>query len=375
MPTNKRRDLLGADSSAPRLVHLSESRSDPAWDDFVASAPGGHHVQTSTWAEVKASLGWEAVRVAITDASGVVAGAQILARRVPVLGRVGYLDKGPLAPPDDPALIDLVLDAVDTAVRRRRIRLLIVQPPAGHSLLVERLGQRGFGASYVKAALGATVVVDLDRDLDEILAAMKRKTRYNIRKGLRSDLTIRTGEQADVAVFHRLLEETSRRQGFECTPLSSLEDMYRLMAPGGNLELLIAELDGKPLAGIINIAFADSVIYKRGAWSGLRGDLHPNETLHWEAMRRAKDRGFRYYDFDGIERAAAEAALADEPLPAKTLQSVNRFKLGFGGEVVLLPAAHSYLYDPLLRWGHDTVYPRLAGVRFVKRAVRRFRTH
>lgn len=44
-------------------ICCSTAEDDPAWDAFVASLPGGSHVQTSMWARVKAVVHWRAVRI------------------------------------------------------------------------------------------------------------------------------------------------------------------------------------------------------------------------------------------------------------------------------------------------------------------------
>ena len=44
-------------------VEVREGQSDPEWDNWVAAAPGGHHLQTSGWGYVKAGAGWHARRI------------------------------------------------------------------------------------------------------------------------------------------------------------------------------------------------------------------------------------------------------------------------------------------------------------------------
>ena len=69
------------------------------------------------------------------------------------------------------------------------------------------------------------------------------------------------------------------------------------------------------------ISFGDTVVYKRGGWSGRHGDHRPNEFMHWSAMLWAQQNRYRYYDFDGVYP--------------------NQFKLGFGGAV--LDRANTYV--------------------------------
>jgi peptidoglycan pentaglycine glycine transferase (the first glycine) len=353
-------------------VVTSQNHDDPAWDAFVGEAPGGHHVQTSLWGEVKREAGWDVVRFVAWMGDEIVGGGQISTKLVAGLGRIGFLDRGPLAVAE-PEVRGRVVDAIDDVVRAHRIRMLVVQPPETDPAMAECLGSAEFGDSHIKTSLGATVVVDLEPTMEQMLASMKSKTRYNVRKALKSPLSVRVGDAGDLETFHAMLADTGRRQGFTPMSVGQLEAMHRSLAPSGGFELLLAELEGEAVAGIVTIGFADRVVYKRGAWGGCHGEHRPNERLHWEAMARAKQRGFRFYDFDGIERDAAEAVLNGHPVPAEAVESVTRFKLGFGGEVVLLPAARTYLPNRPLRWVHDVVYPRISELRSVKRLVRRLR--
>ena len=59
-------------------VGLSQGLTDPAWDRFVAGAAGGGHLQTTAWARVKATLGWDATRIAVWSGDELVAGCQVL---------------------------------------------------------------------------------------------------------------------------------------------------------------------------------------------------------------------------------------------------------------------------------------------------------
>ncbi|HLU09789.1 MAG TPA: peptidoglycan bridge formation glycyltransferase FemA/FemB family protein, partial [Oceanobacillus sp.] len=67
------------------------------WDAFVTAHPRAHILQLSTWAGQKRPYGWESARVALAENDQIVAGAQILFRRLPFrLGTMAYLPMGPL---------------------------------------------------------------------------------------------------------------------------------------------------------------------------------------------------------------------------------------------------------------------------------------
>jgi lipid II:glycine glycyltransferase (peptidoglycan interpeptide bridge formation enzyme) len=344
-------------------------QADDEWDAVVEAA-GARHAQTAAWGRVKAATDWRAERVEVRRDGRIVAGAQVLSRRLPVLGRLGYLDGGPVVV--DPFAADAVADAVVAQCRRARIRNLVVDLPEGAEAMVDPLRRRGFVPSQVKTALAATLVVDLTQSEEEILAAMRSSTRRNIRKGERAGTVVRRGGPDDLPVVAELFGATADRQGFIAADERYLRTLYDELDPRGQCVLMIAEAEGAPVSAMLGIVFGDRIVYKRGGWSGTHGDARPNEVMHWAAMQWAKAAGLRRYDFDGIEPAVARAIAHGTQGPEPT--HVTRFKLGFGGEVVLLPDSLAYLPNRVVRLGYTRVFPRVRRLKVVKRGLKRLRS-
>ena len=350
-------------------AYVSDAADAPEWDDFLAVVPGGHHVQSSLWGRVKATVGWQAVRVLVQREEHLVAGAQMLVRQLPLGGAVGYVPKGPLCPADDPALLELVVTELHRVARARRVRFLILQPPDNGEAFSHRLQARGFRPSSFEAFPTATVLVDLSQDEETLLANMKSKTRYNIRLGLRKGMTARLGSVEEMAAFYAILRSTGERQDFSVNEEAYYLQTARIFGERDHFKLFVAEYEGEIVSAMFAIAFGDTVLFKRGGWSGKQGARRPNEVMHWTAIQWAKAAGYRYYNFEGIDPEAARAQLAGEPLDGDLVNSVTRFKLGFGGEVRLLPGVYDYVYNPVARWGYRTLYPRLKASGLLDRAL------
>jgi lipid II:glycine glycyltransferase (peptidoglycan interpeptide bridge formation enzyme) len=263
--------------------------------------------------------------------------------------------------------LEAVMSGIEELAGRERVRYLKLQPPAGRDDVATALDTRGLVPSDLEAAPVATTRVDLRGRPEELLAAMRSATRRNIRRAERNGVTIRPGDATDLPLFSSLIQETSRRQGFAAYPARYYEEMWRAFGPGGHARLLVAERDGEALSALLVIAFADSAVYKMGAWSGRARELRPNELAHWAAMRWARERGHRWYDFEGIDRGTADALRRGEDSPEAA--GVTRFKLGFGGEVAFFPQARDYAYGhilgPPLRWAA----PRLGRYRALAHRV------
>lgn len=366
----------------PGQVRVSEDVEDPAWDAFLAVTPGGHHTQTSLWAQVKVPVGWRVARIIVTREGQIVAGAQVLLRALPLAGAVGYVPRGPLCAVDEPELTVLVMDELLRLARVRRVWYLAVQPPCNGEALAGVLSGWGLRPSLREVEPTATVVLDLNRSEDDLLAAMKIRTRYNVRLALRKGIVVRQGTESDIPAFHRLLLATGGRQGFSPHPEEYFLRVWRVLGSRGHAKLFLADYEGETLSALFLIAFGPSVYAWRAAWSGRHGSRRPNEAVQWGAIRWARSQGYQHYDFEGIdprlardlaEREADGRGAPDERKEAKPIprsgddlpvtankETVATFKLGFGGRIVFSPGAYEYVPNPLLRWGYQTLIPGMA---------------
>jgi lipid II:glycine glycyltransferase (peptidoglycan interpeptide bridge formation enzyme) len=343
-------------------VDLVGGTEDPAWDAYVTAAPGGSHVQSALWAAVKARIGWSATRVVARRGGLIVGGAQILLRDVGP-ARLAYAPRAPLCAADDPGVLAAVLEGMIEVAQRRRLTYLKVQPPAGRSDILETLRGRGFVASDLEAAPVASAVVDLAFDSEILLARMRSGTRANIRKAQRRGVTVRVGSADDFPVFQRLVAATSQRQGFDPYPAQYFRGMWEAFATAADAVLLIAEYQDAPVTSLLVVGFNDTASFKMGGWRGDRA-VRPNELAHFRAMCWARERGYRFYDFEGFEPDVERAFARGVPSEASR-RGVAWFKQGFGGDVLIFPEAMDYSPSRILRPAVRLAAPRLTGARRV----------
>ncbi len=98
------------------------------WDAFVAAHPNGHLLQTTAWAALKARVGWQAERVALHQHGQIVAGAQVLLRRLPWGQSLAYVPKGPLVDWRNAAQARELLAALRETIAPHRPALLLICP-------------------------------------------------------------------------------------------------------------------------------------------------------------------------------------------------------------------------------------------------------
>jgi hypothetical protein len=174
----------------------------------------------------------------------------------------------------------------------------------------------------------STVIVDMRRSVDALLAAMDRRgCRRPLRRAGRmlERVRIADGGEAAIADFLELYNGFARAKG-RVQRLSE-RSLRRYL---GISDLRVLYLDGRPLCGHVTLCDLDS---RRavGVFTANRrlesaqdavlcGGL--NRHLHWHEMQLYRGRGIEWYDFGGIGHEAPRRA------------KFNQFRLSFGGAIV-----------------------------------------
>ena len=288
----------------------------------------------------------------------IIGGAQMLVKRLPVVGGFGYVPRGPVVAAGADEVADMVIRRLQTEAKAQRVRHLVVQPARDGNWVEDRLTTLGFTPSELSVAPTATVVVDLTPSLDELFQNMSKSTRRHVKRAQREAVTIRQGSRHDLDVFHSLLTASSERHGFNSYSLEYFRTMWDAFHPAGNIELFLAELGDEIVSAHLAIPFGNVFLSKFSAWSGRHSKAYPNEMLDWHLIRRAKEMDYQFYDLEGFDRATADqlAQGAANSTPGRTTDS---YKLKFGGEVVVLPSAFDYFPSALVARSYGRIYGKL----------------
>lgn len=201
-----------------------------------------------------------------------------------------------------------------------------------------------------------TLFLDLERGEERLLSDMHPKTRYNIRLAEKKGVIIKvvkTANAADKNELWRLLNLTGARDGFRLHGRRHYESLLDIGAGSSqdSLQLLLAEFRGKNIAAGVFSFFGGRVTYLHGASDHNFRALMAPHLLQWTAIKEALKRGFKVYDFHGLDEAK--------------WPGVSRFKQGFGGREYVYPGTWDVIFQP----GFYSAYQNL---RLVRRHLGRF---
>lgn len=353
-----------------------------SWNVLIAELPAPHLLQTYQWGQVKSQFGWQPSYKVWREGEQVVAAALTLQRSLrlsPVGPKLNmfYVPKGPLlADWSDADLRGRVLDDLSDLARQQGAFFLKIDPdvpqgrgvsgeegaeeyPVGEAVLAD-LRARGWRFSHEQVQFRNTVLIDLTPSEDELLAAMKQKTRYNVRLAGRKGVTVRIGGPDDFDLLYQMYAETAIRDGFAIRAEEYYRTVWQVFHQGGMLKPLIAEVQGQAVAALMLFLFGERAWYIYGMSSDLHREKMPNYLLQWEAMRTAKAAGCRVYDLWGAP---------DEFDESDPLWGVYRFKNGLGGEVWRHLGAWDLPLRPWVYRFYTQAWPALMGaLRWVGRA-------
>ncbi len=308
-----------------------------AWEQFINDHPQTHILQTSSWGELKSGFGWSPRFVRQGNL-----GAMVLFRLLPLGLSIAYIPRGPVGEGDWEAF----WESMDELCLREKAIFLKVEPdiwePADKDLINHQFSD--FKETDQAIQPPRTIMVNLDASEEEILKAMKSKTRYNIRLAERKDVHVRPS--TDIKTFHQMMLTTGNRDEFGIHSLSYYQRAYTIFSQKNDVVLLMADYQNQPLAGLMAFAHGDTAWYLYGASTNQERNRMPTYLLQWEAMLWAKNRGCKKYDLWGVPDYP-EKSLEDQFVDRSDgLWGVYRFKRGFGGVVQRTINALDRVYHP-----------------------------
>lgn len=147
----------------------------------------------------------------------------------------------------------------------------------------------------------------LERDDEAQLAAVPKRHRAEIRKGLDNGLDIEIGRDARLLDMHyRLYAQSVHRLGTPVFPKRLFAEV--LAAFGNDADILLVSKDGAPLTSVFTLYHgARCMPYWLGAASAAR-TMRSNEVAQFRLMTHARDRGCSIFDFGRSKVGTGSAA-------------------------------------------------------------------
>lgn len=295
-----------------------------------------HPCQSWKWGEFREKTGAEVFRIGAFENERLVSGYQLTIHSLPHTEySVGYLPRGPMVDRE-------MIETLRKIGREKNTIFFRIEPnieqESGRVGNLEGLGLKSSSRPFFYQY---TFLIDLAKSEDELLRAMKQKTRYNVRLAQRHGVKV-TEDNSDETfeIYLQLLKETVRRQRFFAHTEDYHRKMWSTLKPVGMVRLLRAEYQEEILAVWILFKFHDILYYPYGASSSLYRNLMVNNLMMWEAIKFGKKLGCKTFDLWGC--------LGPDPNPRDPWYGFHRFKEGYGGKLVEFVGSFDLILNPTL---------------------------
>ncbi len=308
---------------------IKELNSRIVWDDFRLKHCPGALFQGWLWGEHEKAAGIKISRYGIYDNSKLI-GIFLVIKTVARRGNFLHVRHGPILAANNEKIWNEIFKFLASVARQENCWFIRISP-----LVVDSPEIRSIYRTFhlVPAAIHAmdaeqAWVLDINKSEEELLAGMRKTTRYEIKQAQKLGVEIvKSYDKKDLNDFLALYRETSERHGF--VPHLGIREEFEVYSREKCALLLLGKYLGKVLAGAIIIFDGNQAIYHHGAsvWS----KVPVTYLIQWEAIKEAKKRGIKIYNFWGI---------APGDMPNQPWRGITLFKTGFGGRAVSFLHAH-----------------------------------
>lgn len=311
-----------------------------AWESLVKQNPSSSFMQSFFWTEFTNLLGWPTYKIGVFENQQLIGGAVVTKFNTDNGHNYLYIPEGPVLPyylQEAHKIFDALITEID------KVADLSGDSLTSHLRIDPKLTSLpAFLKRFQKAPTDLeplrTLLINLSLSKEEILAQMKPKGRYNIKVAQRYNLqVISTDLQSGLKDFLKFYHQTVDRKQFEGKDESYFIKLAQTIKNPQNAQFFFVKDKNNILAVALVIFYGSWVTFLFGASSNMHREKMAPYLLHWEIIYKAKEMGFKLYDFYGIN---PEENNLDHPW-----QGFTTFKMKFGGQQVKYIGAYDFVYN------------------------------
>lgn len=292
------------------------------------------------WGEFQAGIGNKVWRLGVFKGAKLLSIALVIkisAKRGTFLF-VPHAPSAALAKEGGPAvkseILKVLLEELKKIAEKEKASFIRVSPIwQGSEENIKIFKDFGFRDAPIHMHPELTWELDLTPSEDELLAGMRKTTRYLIRQAQKnSDIKIEQNNTLEgVEKFNKLYQETVDRHHFVPFSPDYLKNQFSAFSGDNQIAVFLGKYKNEIVASAIVVFWQNIAFYHHGASSLKYQKIPVSYLLQWEAVKEAKKRGCTIYNFWGIAPIRIinnQLSIINKNHPWAGL---TLFKMGFGG--------------------------------------------
>jgi len=312
-------------------MEVREVTTKQEWEDFLASCHEKTFLQSWYWGDFHESLGNKVWRFGIFHEGEMIAAAltiKISAKR----GSFLLVPHGPVMKDESHdvrlEVLKMLTQKLQKLAKEAKADFIRVSPILKRTQEnISLFANLGFRTGPLHYHPESSWKLDVTLSEEKLLAGMRKSTRYLIRQGEKNpDIeVIKSTDVNDMQLFYTLHTPVAKIQKFVPFSLSYLQKEFSAFLQDNNIVLYFAKYKGEYIATAFEIFWSGVGFYHHAALLPEYHKIPVSYLLQWEAIKEAKNRGCKVYDFWGYADPVKDPR---HPYSGPTL-----FKMGFGGYV------------------------------------------
>lgn len=305
-------------------VHPCEDRTH--WDAFLQKEAAPTFLQSWEWLIFNRTQGTHVFPLLVRDGEetcGIALILKVNAKR----GKHLLCAHGPIISGDgmNKGALEIITKAIEELGKKERCDFIRICPllkdgPENSS----RFRHLGYRPAPIHQAPELSWILSLTPSEEELLKNMRKATRYTINRTEKDGIEVSSSDRPeDLERFWKVYKETADRQNFSPFSKSYLQTEFETFQNEGRAKFFFGSCQGETISTAMVLFSPQSAFYHHGASSHQLPKINASCAVQWEAIKEAKQRGCRSYNFWGI-------APPDQPNHPWT--GLSLFKMGFGGE-------------------------------------------
>jgi len=329
-------------------MEIKEIEDKEIWEDFLSLCRDKTFLQSWSWGEFNKAMGNKIWRFGIENESGLLSVVLVIKTKAK-RGIFLLVPHGPVIKDGElksntelkTGIIKLLSEKLKTLGQKEKAAFARISPICERTRKNRQIFERaGLKRAPIHAHPEASWKLDISLSEEDLLKNMRKTTRYLIRKAIKDQNieVFQSDKLEDIKKFDKLYQQVVKKQHFTPFSIRYLNNELASFKKDNQISLFFAKYKGEIAACSFVIFHSGIGFYHHAALSPKFNKFPISYYLQWNAIKEAKKRGCKLYDFWGY---VSPKENSNHPWAGPTL-----FKMGFGGKAYLYTETYDLILSP-----------------------------
>ena len=303
-------------------IEIKQITDKNQWETFLSSSKEASFYQSWASKTFFENMGKKVFSLGIFKNNNLV-GIALVTKEPAKRGPYLYCPHGPVLQDfQDEQVFNEFIKYLKILANQEKVWYIKIPPYLEDTQTAKELFQKNnFRPSVLHSLVEESWLLDLNKSEEDLLSGMRKTTRNLIRRGIKEKVKVTKSKALeDLRIFYKIYIETSKRHKFIPYSKKFVTEQIKPFLENDEVLIFLGEHNNKIIVSSIIFFYGNQGIYYHGASEYSK--IPVSYLVQWEAIKEAKKRGCKLYNFWGIYTGENR----NHPF-----KGITHFKTGFGG--------------------------------------------